>query len=153
MLERLAERSKRDPVTGCLLWAGALTEKGYGEIHIRVDGRRKKRRVHRVTWEEVFGPILSDLIVCHTCDTPNCRELDHLFLGTEADNSADMVAKGRQWHPHGVLAKSSVLTDDKARAIFAAGGSQRAIAKRYGIGKSTVGAIKRGEAWRHVTGL
>lgn len=149
ILDKLMARSKRNPDTGCLLWTGWLTDKGYGEIRVG----RKKKRVHRVTWELAHGPVPPGFLVCHTCDVPNCRELDHLFLGTPADNTADMMTKGREFRPYGELAASAKLTDGQVREIYIAREPQRTIAARYGIGKSTVGAIKRGEAWRHITGL
>lgn len=34
--------------------------------------------------------------VLHTCDNPPCCEPSHLFVGTQAVNQADKVAKGRQ---------------------------------------------------------
>jgi hypothetical protein len=35
------------------------------------------------------------MIICHHCDNPPCCDIDHLFLGTNADNMADKIAKGR----------------------------------------------------------
>jgi len=48
-----------------------------------------------VAWEDVNGPISDGLWVLHRCDNPPCCRPDHLFLGTPADNTADMIAKGR----------------------------------------------------------
>jgi len=54
---------------------------------------------HRLSWELANGPIPDGLFVLHRCDTPRCVRPEHLFLGTKADNTADMMAKGRQVLP------------------------------------------------------
>jgi HNH endonuclease len=88
---RLAKNLKTMP-SGCIEWTGCLTADGYGAITVNGRGTR----THRVNWELTNGPIPPDMFVCHHCDNPPCCNVDHLFLGTHADNMADMRAKGRQ---------------------------------------------------------
>jgi hypothetical protein len=81
--------------TSCWEWTGALTGAGYGLLS--QDGGRGARLVyaHRAAWEMARGQIPPGMCICHTCDNRSCVRLDHLFLGTRADNNHDMIRKGR----------------------------------------------------------
>jgi predicted DNA-binding protein (UPF0251 family) len=81
-------------VTGpndCWLWTGGLDPQGYGRIWTPGGNRR----AHRVAWERANGPIPAGLFVCHDCDNPPCCNPAHLFLDTNAGNTADRHRKGR----------------------------------------------------------
>ena len=81
--------------TPCIEYDGFRTDHGYGRVNKRVGGKLISRYVHRMTWEAANGPIPPGMCVMHLCDNPPCYRLDHLCLGTQAENMADMRAKGR----------------------------------------------------------
>ena len=89
-------------MTPCLEVPGFHSTKGYGFRSL--NGRQM--RAHRAAWIEAHGPIPDGMMVLHRCDNPGCVRVEHLFLGTAADNTADMITKGRMpWSathcPHG----------------------------------------------------
>ena len=89
--ERLTVGLIRAP-NGCLEWTGATNPAGYGLM--RANG--KVVLTHRLAWALANGAIPDGLQVLHHCDNPPCCDAEtHLFLGTDADNRADMAAKGR----------------------------------------------------------
>jgi hypothetical protein len=69
---------------------------------------------------------------------------DHLFLGTNADNVKDKVAKGRQSKDRVLYQK---ITYEQALAIREEKGTHEAIGLRYGLGRSQVRRIQLGESW------
>ena len=81
----------------CWVWTGHRNNQGYGRISVgrRADGWAL---AHRVAWELARGPITAPCVL-HRCDggAIGCVRPDHLFLGTQADNVADMCAKRRHW--------------------------------------------------------
>lgn len=137
--------------TPCWTWTGATADKGHG----RISGKKGKRHsmfpTHRISWEYHFGPIPDGLHCLHKCDSPRCVQPDHLFLGTNLDNIADMVAKRR--HRFGATKPLAKLDDEKVRQIFrfrSHGHLQRQIAIHFGITQSVVSMVLSRKIWSHV---
>jgi hypothetical protein len=129
--------------SGCHHWTGCIHKKtGYG--YFQYEG--KPIEAHRMSYFLKHG-VLPNL-VCHRCDNRICVNHEHLFPGTHADNSADMVAKGRSAKPRGALNGMSKLTPSQVEEIRAYTGPETIAAKRYGVNRSCIGAIRRGDRWK-----
>ena len=128
---------------GCILWTAAKNTRGYGVLfhHGRL------QLAHRLAWLDANGPIPVGMCVLHRCDTRECVNVGHLFLGTNLDNTADMMRKGRGVQVCGEACGSSTLTEADVRAIRAADGLMREIGERFGVSARHVGAIKARKSW------
>jgi hypothetical protein len=137
--------------TGCILWTGTVSRGGYGTISsVTVQGG--KIFAHRVSYRLFIGPIPDDLFVLHRCDNPPCINPFHLFLGTLADNQADMKSKGRQCKGENI--RGAKLTEEKVRDIrdrYQRGGvTQEQLAADHGVTRRAIGRALSGETWDHV---
>ena len=131
--------------TGCWPWTGARTRGGYGQVW-QAGGRKTGIRwvyAHRIAYELATGPIPAGRNVLHRCDNPPCCRPDHLFVGTHADNMADMSSKGRAAMPNAKLSEADV-----AAIRSSAGETQTSLAERYGVTQSAISRILHGKRWK-----
>lgn len=155
LLERWEEKVDRSGgPDACWLWTSVVSRDGYGRIWS--EGRMPG--AHRVAWELFRGPIPKGggqhrTCVLHRCDVPICVNPGHLFLGTDADNVADMTAKGRGVAPgvRGERNGASKLTEAQVAEIRrrrASGELGRTIATDFGISPQQVSNLANGKSWQ-----
>lgn len=94
MKKTVLERTHLYEVVGeCWVWTGATNARGYGVVD--VDGQTML--AHRAVFSQEHPDIIIEgYEVCHSCDNPPCIRPLHLWVGTRAQNAADMVAKDRK---------------------------------------------------------
>lgn len=126
---------------GCWLWTAGTNGVGYGVIGPVL--------AHRASFEAYNGPIPTGMLVCHHCDTRPCIRPDHLFLGTYADNTADMLAK-RRHHSATPARVGSRLTEADIRTIRNSEKMGRDLAAQYAVSKGTISMIRNNRIWKNV---
>lgn len=140
--DRFMAKVSPEPTTGCWLWTAYAFSYGYGQFHL---GNRDMV-AHRAAWLLFRGTIPDGMCVLHACDTPLCVNPDHLFLGTKADNTNDMMRKRRH-----VVRRD--FTDGQIRDIrarVAAGERQADVARHYGTTPQRVHNVIRGYIYGHL---
>jgi hypothetical protein len=145
-VEAIENRSERIPEAGCWLWIGTILSGNYGQLS--VNGHRLL--AHRASYLAHHGQIPVGLLVLHQCDVPCCVNPAHLFLGTNKDNTADMMRKGRDRTPRGATNGASKLSEDDVRAIRASPRRNCDLVNEFGVCDSVISEIRSGKSWRHI---
>jgi len=134
----------------CWGWTKSLKEQ-YGIISV---SGFSKTRAHRASWIIHFGEIPENMCVLHKCDNPACTNPEHLFLGTRAENNADMVSKKRNKKFPGSTNPRAIITDDVAlliKKMLSDKVSATKIAIDLGIKRHIVYGIKYNKNWRSIS--
>lgn len=143
-------RKSRLVGNGCREWTGWRDDGGYGRIAVN----RRMRPAHVVAWETANGrSVPPGMVIRHSCDNPPCVEPGHLILGSQAQNVADMFARGR-CDRTGERNNSAKLTAESVQAIrakHAVGQSVSSLSREYGISESQVKNIVTRKQWKEVS--
>lgn len=133
----------------CWEYLGGRFSTGYGRIS---NGPGRALYAHRVIYENTVGPIPKGLVVRHRCDNRVCVNPDHLETGTYADNSKDMVLRGRSLK--GENHNLAKLTEDDVRRIRHLYNtreiSQVALGRLFGVSNVNIADIVHLMTWKEV---
>lgn len=131
----------------CWPWTLSRHPFGYGQIGTE----RRMRHAHRVAYELTYGVIPAGAMIRHRCDNPPCCNPAHLVPGTHADNTRDMVERGRS--ARGSRAGNSILVEADIPRIFELrkeGLTYREIGEQFGVTQSTIANVLTRKRWTHV---
>ena len=150
MISTFAQLAARATKQGDCLCYPVYKHHRYGEVWLGTE--KGRMNAHRAAWELANQmPVPEGFCVCHTCDTPSCINPDHLWLGTKADNTHDMMRKGRC----GTLGERSALhklTEGQVRAILVRLNKEQpeSLASEYGVSRVTIERIRARKTWKHL---
>lgn len=152
--EKVRERfwskvERSDDPDACWEWQAGLGSEGYGQFKIGTI----PRLAHRVSFELASGAVPHGLSVLHSCDNRRCVRPDHLRAGTQKDNIADMISRGRRASTRGENGGAAKLTESDVlsiRARHAGGESQSLLAREFGVKPCTVSLVISRKNWGHL---
>ena len=180
MTERDVRRfwSKVQKTDGCWLWKGwTRTSTGYGLFSItftipEYGSVTASHAAHRIAYTLTKGPIPTGLDVLHSCDIPPCVNPAHLRAGSDIDNMADKIRRGR--HPRGgriagvILPRTELpkrfgerhtfakLTDEQVRIIRQTYASSevwaKSLARQFDVSVQNILAILTGKSRKSAAG-
>jgi hypothetical protein len=161
-VERFWPKVRKADGDGCWEWHASVGRSGYGTFTCK----GVTWGSHRFSWAAANGQIPPGMSVLHRCDNKLCVRPDHLFLGTQADNMADKMAKGRQQRglghgshtmperrPRGERHGQAILDAPRVRglrALKSVGFTCAELARMYGISPSLTWQVVGRVIWRHV---
>jgi hypothetical protein len=124
---------------GCWVFPPWSSTGGYATFSLS----GKSYRVARELWRLKKGYIPAGMFICHYCDYPPCFNIEHLFMGTPADNIRDRDKKGR-----GSRQRFTICTEEDLKEIrrrLSSGEAVETLMSEYKISKARLIRIARGK--------
>lgn len=147
----LSRIHKEEGPDACWTWTGTNNGNGYGVIQL---SRGNFVRAHRAIYEFFVGDIPEGKFLCHRCDNPQCVNPAHLFPGSAADNTRDMISKGRQQDyssaPKGSDHHAAKLSVADVQAIRASSASTKELSAQYGVNIWSIQNVRARRTWKHL---
>lgn len=135
-------------MTDCILRPPTRGARGYPQMTIDGSNVREHRRLMEIKAGRKLSP---DEKVIHLCHNKRCVNVQHLIIGTHAENMRMMVEAGRS--PRGERNGSAKLTEADVRNIRSwhrYDCSLLSLAKLYGCTASNIKKIVARKSWKHV---
>jgi HNH endonuclease len=153
-LDKYEDKIVRITESGCWIWMGAT--KTHKHPYGWLSYKRKNYNAHRLFYMLHHGIELTNpkIVVCHTCDVPQCVNPEHLFAGTQKQNINDMWKKDRQARRLLKPPSRAKLTPQQVFEIrdkCAFGASDDDLAKEYGMNRATIRDIRIFRRWKNLT--
>tara|TARA_R110000824_G_scaffold372205_1_gene562310 strand:- start:502 stop:999 length:498 start_codon:yes stop_codon:yes gene_type:complete len=132
-----------------------IYQKGYGphreeyaKMYVPIpEFGHKLHDSHRLIWQRKHGEINNRLLyVCHKCDNKACINVNHMFLGTPADNMQDSIRKGRQ-HRNGKRYKLTAVNVKEIRIRHSNGETAKDLGKLFGVHRDHIYGIISYKYW------
>lgn len=105
--------------------------------------------VHRFVYSELFGEIPKGMVVRHKCDNTLCMNPEHLEIGTYAENSNDMISRGRSLQ--GIKTTWAKLTENQVKEVLSSTLSQRKLAKIYNVSHVAIYLVRKRKTYKNVS--
>jgi len=132
---------------GCHICTSHETKFYHGYCRIQVN--KTKYRLHRYIYEQTYGKIPEGLVVRHKCDVRNCINPDHLELGTNWDNTQDMIKRNRHCINSDKRKPSFRFSSDSISEIRASNLPINTIAKQFDVSWDTIKNIKTFKTYKN----
>ena len=144
-IQKLRFWKKVNKTDACWLWTANVLKGGYGLF--KAD---RQRLAHRVAFFYEHGAYPVG-VLRHTCDTPACVNPEHLIDGTQAENIADTIARGRYVKAVGEKNGHAKLSNQRVKELreeYALGGiSTSEIARRENISQGCIWRMLKGKSY------
>ena len=142
-----------DEVGDCWIWKQAVSQTGYPIIRRRPNGCLLVRRVAVALDGRQAAPRQTVVAICNDnrcCNPAHLKpsDLSSVAKAAAARGSFSTKARSARIAATRRAAGNLKMTLEMAREVRASNESGPVLAKRYGVDRSLIGSIRRGEVWK-----